>query len=117
MYLAFELSLDVLLGAFAAGVVVRLFIAGDDYTAVTSKLEAIGFGFLIPVFFIESGVDFDLDALLHKPRVLLLVPVFAVLFLITRGCPDPSLLPSRAGYRPATRVLPCSRRPGFRSSS
>lgn len=87
VYLAFELSLDVLLGAFAAGVVVRLFIAGDDYTAVTSKLEAIGFGFLIPVFFIESGVNFDLDALLHKPRVLLLVPIFAVLFLITRGVP------------------------------
>jgi Kef-type K+ transport system membrane component KefB len=87
VYLAFELSLDVLLGAFAAGVVVRLFIAGDDYTVVTSKLEAIGFGFLIPVFFIESGMDFDLHALLHKPRVLLLVPVFAVLFLVTRGVP------------------------------
>ena len=87
VYLAFELSLDVLLGAFAAGVVVRLFITGDDYVAVSSKLEAIGFGFLIPVFFIESGVKFDLHALVHQPRVLLLVPLFAVLFLITRGLP------------------------------
>ncbi len=87
VYLAFELSLDVLLGAFAAGVVVRLFIAEDDYVAVSSKLEAIGFGFLIPVFFIESGVNFDLHALVHQPRVLLLVPVFALLFLITRGLP------------------------------
>ncbi len=87
VYLAFELSLDVLLGAFAAGVVVRLFITGDDYVAVSSKLEAIGFGFLIPVFFIDSGVNFDLHALVHQPRVLLLVPLFAVLFLITRGLP------------------------------
>jgi Kef-type K+ transport system membrane component KefB len=87
VYLAFELSLDVLLGAFAAGVVVRLFIAGEDYAVVTSKLEAIGFGFLIPVFFIESGVTFDLHALLHQPRVLLLVPLFALLFLVTRGIP------------------------------
>ncbi len=87
VYLAFELSLDVLLGAFAAGVVVRLFITGDDYVVVSSKLEAIGFGFLIPVFFIESGVKFDLHALEDQPRVLLLVPLFAVLFLITRGLP------------------------------
>jgi Kef-type K+ transport system membrane component KefB len=54
VYLALKLSLDVLLGAFAAGVVVRLFISGDDRVMVTSKLEAIGFGFLIPIFFIES---------------------------------------------------------------
>jgi Kef-type K+ transport system membrane component KefB len=87
VYLAFKLSLDVLLGAFAAGVVVRLFIRGEDSEPVTNKLEAIGFGFLIPIFFIESGVTFDLHALVHQPKVLLLVPVFTVLFLFTRGLP------------------------------
>jgi Kef-type K+ transport system membrane component KefB len=87
VYLAIELSLDVLLGAFAAGVVVRLFISGDDIQPITSKLEAIGFGFLIPIFFIESGITFDLHALIHQPRVLLLVPLFTLLFLITRGVP------------------------------
>jgi Kef-type K+ transport system membrane component KefB len=87
VYLTLKLSLDVLLGAFAAGVVVRLFIPAQDYEPVTSKLEAIGFGFLIPIFFIESGIHFDLHALVHKPKVLLLVPVFAVLFLLTRGVP------------------------------
>ncbi len=60
VYLAIKLSLDVLLGAFAAGVVVRLFIKGEDSQPVESKLEAIGFGFLIPIFFIESGINFDL---------------------------------------------------------
>ena len=87
VYLALKLSLDVLLGAFAAGVVVRLFIKGEDSAPITSKLEAIGFGFLIPIFFIESGINFDLHALIHMPKVLLLVPMFTVIFLFTRGLP------------------------------
>src|SRR5580698_6819589 len=87
VYLAEELSLDVLLGAFAAGVVVRLFIRGEDSEEITSKLEAIGFGFLIPIFFIDSGINFDLHALIHVPKDLLLVPLFTVLFLVTRGLP------------------------------
>src|SRR5580698_4598761 len=87
VYLAEKLSLDVLLGAFAAGVVVRLFIQGEDSKPITSKLEAIGFGFLIPIFFIESGITFDLHALIHMPKVLLLVPMFALIFLFTRSVP------------------------------
>ncbi len=87
VYLAEKLSLDVLLGAFAAGVVVRLFIKGEDSEPITSKLEAIGFGFLIPIFFIDSGIKFDLYALIHMPKVLLLVPMFTVIFLFTRGLP------------------------------
>jgi Kef-type K+ transport system membrane component KefB len=87
VYLAEKLSLDVLLGAFAAGVVVRLFINGEDSQPITSKLEAIGFGFLIPIFFIDSGIKFDLHALIYMPKVLLLVPMFAVLFLFTRALP------------------------------
>ncbi len=87
VFLAEKLSLDVLLGAFAAGVVIRLFITGDDREPITRKLEAIGYGFLIPIFFIESGINFDLHALVHQPKVLLLVPMFALIFLFTRGLP------------------------------
>jgi Kef-type K+ transport system membrane component KefB len=87
VFLAIKLSLDVLLGAFAAGVVVRLFIEGPDRRVISSKLEAIGFGFLIPIFFIESGINFDLHALIHQPKVLLLVPMFTAIFLVTRGVP------------------------------
>jgi Kef-type K+ transport system membrane component KefB len=87
VYLAEKLSLDVLLGAFAAGVVVRLFIRGEDSEPITSKLEEIGFGFLIPIFFIESGINFDLHALIHMPKVLLLVPMFTAIFLFTRALP------------------------------
>ena len=77
----------MLLGAFAAGVVVRLFIKGEDSEPIASKLEAIGFGFLIPIFFIESGITFEFHALIHQPKVLLLVPIFAVIFLFAGGLP------------------------------
>jgi Kef-type K+ transport system membrane component KefB len=87
VFLAFRLGLDVLLGAFAAGIVVKLFVHGEDSTVVRVKLEAIGFGFLVPIFFIVSGMQFDLHALFATPAGLLRVPLFLVLFLIVRGTP------------------------------
>ncbi len=87
VWVASELSLDVLLGAFAAGVVVRLFSSGSDSEVVRVKLEAIGFGFLIPIFFIVSGMEFDLEALTSDPATLLRLPVFLGLFLVVRGVP------------------------------
>jgi Kef-type K+ transport system membrane component KefB len=85
--LAYELGLDVLLGAFAAGIVVKLFVHGDDSTIVKGKLEAIGFGFLVPVFFIVSGMQFDLRALFATPTAFLRVPLFLFLLLVVRGAP------------------------------
>jgi len=87
VWLAASLNLDVLLGAFAAGIVVRLFSAGEDGDVIRVKLEAIGFGFLVPVFFIVSGMNFDLDALRDSPATLLRLPVFLGLFLVVRGVP------------------------------
>ena len=51
-----------------------------------SKLTAVGFGFLIPFFFVSSGMNFDVDAL-GDPATLLKVPMFVALFLIVRGTP------------------------------
>jgi Kef-type K+ transport system membrane component KefB len=87
VYLAYRLGLDVLLGAFAAGIVARLFVTGKDSEIVKGKLEAIGFGFLIPIFFIISGMNFHLTALTSSPVALLRVPLFLVLFLVVRGIP------------------------------
>jgi Kef-type K+ transport system membrane component KefB len=87
VYLAFELGLDVLLGAFAAGIVVRLFTDGEDSKTIKSKLEAIGFGFLIPIFFIVSGVHFDLHIFLTRPSTLLRLALFLLLMLLVRGTP------------------------------
>jgi Kef-type K+ transport system membrane component KefB len=87
VFLAFKLGLDVLLGAFAAGIVVKLFVRGEDSPVVRGKLEAIGFGFLVPTFFIVSGMQFDLHALFATPTGLLRVPFFLGLFLVVRGTP------------------------------
>ncbi len=103
VYLAFHLGLDVLLGAFAAGIVVRLIASGQDGQIVRGKLEAIGFGFLVPIFFIVSGMQFDLHALVAHPAVLLRVPLFAVLFLVVRGAP---VLLLYRGDRPRRELLP-----------
>ena len=88
--LAEFLGLDPILGAFVAGIVAHLFLAaGSEHEeeAVLSRLEGIGFGFFIPLFFVVSGVQFDLDALLSDGRALILLPVFLVLFLVIRGLP------------------------------
>ena len=88
IWLAFELGLDVLLGAFAAGQVIRLLTMGsDDAGIIRSKLEAIGFGFVIPIFFIVSGMHFDLQVFIHRPITLLRIPLFLLLFLVVRGLP------------------------------
>jgi Kef-type K+ transport system membrane component KefB len=85
--LAETLGLDVLLGAFAAGIVVRLFTASSESEAIKAKLEAIGFGFLIPIFFVVSGIEFDLHVFIQHPSSLWRVPLFLVLMLVARGAP------------------------------
>ncbi len=85
--LAETLGLDVLLGAFAAGIVVRLFTASGETVAIRAKLEAIGFGFLIPIFFVVSGIQFDAHVFVQHPSSLWRVPLFLGLMLLARGIP------------------------------
>ncbi len=85
--LASTLGLDVLLGAFAAGIVVRLFTARGESAAIRAKLEAIGFGFLIPIFFVVSGIRFDAHVFIQHPLSLWRVVLFLVLMLVARGIP------------------------------
>lgn len=90
VYIAVELGLDMLLGAFTAGVIGRMLLSGTSpqlQRTVMSKLEAVGFGFLVPVFFINTGLDFDLNALTAQASTLALLPLFLLLFLLLRGVP------------------------------
>ncbi|MGL3807923.1 cation:proton antiporter [Paeniglutamicibacter sp. R2-26] len=94
--LSIVFGLDMLLGAFAAGILWRVLIAGakeHDREMVESKLDAVAFGFLVPVFFIHTGVSFDLEALLADPLTLAMVPAFLVLFLLVRGLPNLMVAP------------------------
>jgi Kef-type K+ transport system membrane component KefB len=85
--LATELGLDLLLGGFAAGMITRAALRGREVEAFESKLTAVGFGFLVPFFFVTSGMNFDLDALTSSAGALLKLPLFLVLFLVVRGAP------------------------------
>ena len=52
-----------------------------------SKLDALGYGFLIPVFFVSSGVEYDLGVLTRNPSALARIPLFLLALLIVRGAP------------------------------
>jgi Kef-type K+ transport system membrane component KefB len=86
--LAERLGLETILGAFLAGALVGL-VDRDSAThpRFRAKLEAIGYGFLIPVFFVSSGVQLDLRALIDDPSALVRVPVFLAALLVVRGVP------------------------------
>ena len=85
--LCVRIGLESVVGAFAAGMVVGLASQDEEAKPFRAKMDAIGFGFLIPFFFVVSGMNLDLDALLHSTKSILLVPVFLLLFLIVRGVP------------------------------
>jgi Kef-type K+ transport system membrane component KefB len=86
VFLASRLGLDLLLGGFAAGMIVRLILKDHEAEVFESKLTAIGFGFFIPFFFVASGIDFDLAALGSIGAIAKLLLFFA-LFLVVRGAP------------------------------
>jgi Kef-type K+ transport system membrane component KefB len=87
--LAYRFGFASILGAFAAGLLVRLIeISGrTPHPQFQIKLEGIGFGFLIPIFFITTGVEFQLKELLASPAALAEVPLFLAALLLVRGLP------------------------------
>ena len=102
--LAERAGLESILGAFLAGVVVGMVDRdSSSHPAFRTKLEAIGFGFLIPVFFVSSGARLDLQGLLDQPSALLRVPVFLAALLVMRGVPA-SLQVRSLGRRSAVAV-------------
>jgi Kef-type K+ transport system membrane component KefB len=89
LFLAQRLGLEVILAAFIAGAVLKLL---DRDVMMTHpnfhlKLEAIGFGLFIPVFFVSSGLTFDLKALFANPSAILRIPLFLAALLVVRGIP------------------------------
>jgi Kef-type K+ transport system membrane component KefB len=87
--LAQGLGFEAILGAFLAGAVLRL-IDADAATVhphTEVKLDAIGYGFLIPVFFVTSGVMFDAKALFASSATLLAVPLFLAALFAVRALP------------------------------
>ena len=81
--LAQALGTEIILGAFMAGAIISLLRTPNDED-VLHQLDGIGFGFLIPIFFIMVGVSFDLSVLLASPQAMLLVPVLLAAAIVVK---------------------------------
>lgn len=81
--LAFLFQLDVVLGAFAAGFILRFVTPNGNHT-LNLKLEGVGYGFLIPVFFVVSGASIDVKAVVANPALLI---TFIIMLLLVRAVP------------------------------
>ena len=93
-----EFHLDAVLGAFLAGMVLRRW-AGSSAHVLEEKLDAIGYGFFIPIFFVYSGMTLDIDSIADAP---LRVVLFLALMLAVRGLP--ALLVYRGVLRSRERL-------------
>jgi Kef-type K+ transport system membrane component KefB len=80
--LARDVGFDFVLGALAAGLVVGLAIDSPDGEPVRMRLEGIGFGLLIPIYFVTTGMTFDLDSLLTAKGLAIAVLFLGLLFVV-----------------------------------
>ena len=105
--LAESLGLEVILGAFMAGAVLSLVDRDRMMThpAFREKLEAVGFGVFIPVFFVASGIRFDLGALFGSASTIARVPLFLLAIVLVRGLPALLYLPTIGRRQTAVAAL------------
>jgi Kef-type K+ transport system membrane component KefB len=104
--LASRFGLETILGAFLAGALVGLVDRdASSHPRFRAKLDAIGYGFLIPIFFVSSGVRLDLRGLLENPSALTLVPLFLAALLVVRGIPALLWAHSLGGRETAASAL------------
>jgi Kef-type K+ transport system membrane component KefB len=96
-----QFRLDAVLGAFVAGMVLRRW-AGASAPELESKLDVIGYGFFIPVFFVYSGMTVDLHAIVSAPLRMLL---FFGLLVLVRGVPALLVYRSALTLRERTQVM------------
>lgn len=80
--LAGTFGLDVVLGAFVAGIIVRRFSPPSEESTLQVRIEAIGFGFFIPLFFVVSGANLDIRSIIENPAPMIR---FFVYILVARG--------------------------------
>ena len=98
--LADRLGLEAILGAFLAGAILKLLDRDQMLThpQFRQKLEAVGYGVFVPVFFVATGVRFNLNALFASATTVARVPIFLAALLLARGIPV-LLYKSLAGRR------------------
>jgi Kef-type K+ transport system membrane component KefB len=88
-WLAGQFGFASILGAFAAGLLVRTIELNNrtPHPSFQIKLEGIGFGFLVPVFFVTTGIQFDVKSLVSHPAAAAEIPLFLLALLVVRAVP------------------------------
>ena len=77
---------ELILGAFVAGAIVSLFSPSEG-ASIRLKLDAIGYGLFIPIFFVNVGVDLDIGAVGHSANDILLLPAFLAIVYAAKLLP------------------------------
>lgn len=85
--LAAKFGLNIVMGAFTAGMVVGLAIKRKEGELLQHKLDAVGYGFLIPIFFIAAGMKFEVSALWSTPLAPIQVALLSGLLILVRCIP------------------------------
>jgi Kef-type K+ transport system membrane component KefB len=103
---ATHLGFEAILGAFIAGAILRLVDpdAERKHPLFHPKLDAIGYGFVIPVFFVASGLTFNLSVLFSSASTVLRVPLFLLALLVVRALPAVLYRPALASSRDVAAV-------------
>jgi Kef-type K+ transport system membrane component KefB len=104
LVLAGEFGIDVVLGAFLAGAVLRRW-APVELHSLEGKLDAVGYGFFIPVFFVTAGMNVDVGSIAEAPARLL---VFFGLLLAVRGLPVLLVFRKELALRQRTQLMLCT---------
>ena len=97
-----KLEIDLVLGAFVTGAVVRAALHHHHHETFSARLDGLGSAFLVPMFFVTSGTRLDIAAPLSSPVVLIMIPVYALLMLVARGAP--AMLLYRRDLSPNQRI-------------
>jgi Kef-type K+ transport system membrane component KefB len=104
--LAARVGLETILGAFLAGLVLSILDRRpQEHPRLRTGLDAIGFGFLIPVFYVASGLQLDVSGLVSGGEALLQVAVLVAALLVVRGAPALLHLPTLGVRRSAAAGL------------
>lgn len=97
--IAEKVGSEIILGSFLAGMVFSL-IVGKAKDEITHQLDVVGYGFLIPIFFIMVGVKIDLRTVVDNPSSILKIPVFLLIFFLVKFIPS-LVLKKKYGMRNA----------------
>lgn len=78
---------EIVFGSFIAGIIFSI-ISGRARDDLKEKVDIIGYGFLVPIFFIEIGVNIDIKDVFYNPVLLLAIPVILLVFYVVKLLPS-----------------------------